>query len=129
MTTPQREKSLEILSQMLGPEMASAIKDSDASNLFAGHIGELAMANVFDPLWTRKGLDRRTRSLVTLGILIALRATEEMAVHFPAAVRNGATVAELEEVVYQATAYAGFPAAKTARDVAEAALKKAGMFP
>lgn len=66
---------------------------------------------------TRPGLDRRARSLVTLGALIALRAGEELKFHFPIAVRNGLTVEELEEVVYHLAGYLGFPAATLARSV------------
>jgi 4-carboxymuconolactone decarboxylase len=68
-------------------------------------------------LWTRPGLDRRSRSLVTLGALIALRATEELKFHFPIALRNGLTIEEIEEVIYHLAGYAGFPAAATARSI------------
>ena len=49
------------------------------------------------------------RSLVTLGILIALRATDELKAHFRIALTNGLTEAELAEVIYHASGYAGFP--------------------
>lgn len=86
------------------------------------------MAAIFEPLWTREGIDLRTRSLITVAMLIALRAHSELAIHAPAAIRNGATVAELEEVIYHAAGYAGFPAAASARDIVREALKKAGML-
>src|SRR5690606_12659080 len=109
--------------------LSESMKTADSSALFAGQIGELALSNVFEKLWVRDALDLRTRSLVTLGILIALRATDEMSVHFPAAVRNGATLEEIAEVILHATGYAGFPAANTARSIAEESLREAGMFP
>ena len=113
-----REKGLDLLRDML-PEMLDG-QSGDELRLdgFAGELAELSLEHVFGGLWTRPGLDRRDRSLVTLGILIALRANEELAFHFPIALRNGLTRAELEEVVYHATAYAGFPAASAARLVA-----------
>jgi 4-carboxymuconolactone decarboxylase len=126
--TADREKALQVLSGMLAPEMVSSMGSTDTSQTFAGGIGELALTNVFDRLWTRDAIDLKTRSLVTLGILIALRATEEMEVHFPAAIRNGATIEELEEVIYQASGYAGFPAANSARTTALQSLVKAGMI-
>lgn len=62
-------------------------------------------------MWVRPGLDRRSRSLVTLGILIAIQSSDEPRLHVAAALRNGLTRTELEEVVYHAACYAGFPAA------------------
>ena len=61
---------------------------------------------------------RRERSLVTLGILIALGAEHEMQAHFKIARQNGLTNDELAEVIYHSIGYAGFPAANTARGVA-----------
>jgi 4-carboxymuconolactone decarboxylase len=77
----------------------------------------LSLDNVFGSLWTRPGLGRRERSLVTLGALIAMRATDELRFHMPIALRNGVTVEEIEEVVYHLTGYAGFPAANAARAI------------
>ena len=85
---------------------------------FCTEIGDLSMDNVFARLWTREGLDLRARSLVTLGILIAQHATDELRIHFPIALKNGCTLKELEEVIYHSTAYAGFPAANVARRAA-----------
>jgi len=123
-----REKALAILKTMLASEMAAELGKGPTGPSFAGEIGEMAMNNVFEPLWTDERLDRRTRSLVTVSILIALRAYDELEIHFPAAIRNGATIAELEQVIYQASGYAGFPAAHSARNVAIAALGRTGML-
>jgi len=76
----------------------------------------LAVDFVFGSIWTRPGLDRKQRSLVTLGILIALRRTEEFKNHVQIGLKNGLTVAEIEEALIQATAYAGFPAAYAASE-------------
>ena len=83
---------------------------------------EIAIDNVFGRLWGREGLSRRDRSLVTLGILIALRATDELEIHFKIARNNGLTDDEIAEVVYHASGYAGFPAANTACKIAREAL-------
>ena len=85
---------------------------------FCTEIAEISMDSVFGKLWVREGLDLRARSLVTLGILIALHARDELKVHFPIALKNGCTLKELEEVIYHSTAYAGFPAANIARRAA-----------
>ena len=59
---------------------------------------------------------------MTLGILIALRAEGELRLHLPIALRNGLTREELEEVIYHAAAYAGFPAASTASRIGQEVL-------
>jgi 4-carboxymuconolactone decarboxylase len=97
---------------------------AERSDQFCTEIGELSRANVFARLWTREGLDLRARSLVTLGILIALHARDELMVHIPIALKNGCTLQELEEVIYHSTAYAGFPAANVARRAALETLRK-----
>jgi 4-carboxymuconolactone decarboxylase len=112
--TDAKEDGYAVVRSMLGPEVEELMRKSAASDAFAGEIGELSVENVFGRLWSREGLGRRERSLVTLGILIALRATEEMQYHFPLALKNGLTRDELAEVIYHASGYAGFPAAATA---------------
>ena len=69
---------------------------------------------VFGKLWTRDGLSKRDRSLVTLGMLIALRAGDELTSHFQIGRNNGLTDDELAEVIYHATGYGGCPAANAA---------------
>jgi 4-carboxymuconolactone decarboxylase len=100
----------------------------DGSPDIGGWMTELSMDNVFSKLWLREGLDLRGRSLLTLGILIGMRAYEELTVHFPIAVKNGCTLEELNEVIYHATAYAGFPAANNARVAAVRSLRMEGLI-
>lgn len=114
MSDPRRE-GLEVLAQML-PDLLTDDPEPDmrAAEQFGSGLGELSLENVFGRLWSRPGLDRRSRSLVTLGILIALRSEDELRIHLTIALRNGLDRRELEEVVYHASGYAGFPAAATA---------------
>lgn len=69
-------------------------------------------------IWSRPGLDRRSRSIAVLSSLIALGHDEELAMHLKAAVRNGLSVDEITEVILQSAIYAGVPAANTAFRVA-----------
>ncbi|SDN67908.1 bifunctional 3-oxoadipate enol-lactonase/4-carboxymuconolactone decarboxylase PcaDC [Allokutzneria albata] len=69
---------------------------------------------VWGSIWTRPGLDRRTRSCITLAILTALRCHDELALHVRAALRNGLTAEEIDEVILHTGAYAGVPAANSA---------------
>jgi len=73
-------------------------------------------------VWSRPGLDRRSRSIAVLSSLIALGHDEEFAMHVRAARRNGLTVAEIREVILQSAVYAGVPAANTAFRIAAGVL-------
>jgi 4-carboxymuconolactone decarboxylase len=70
-------------------------------------------------VWGREGLDRRTRSLVNLGMLTALNRSTELAAHVRGAVNNGATKEEIQEVLLQAAVYCGMPAGLESFRVAE----------
>lgn len=73
-------------------------------------------------VWSRPGLDRRSRSIAVLSSLIVLGQDEEFAMHLRAALRNGLSVAEIREVILQSAVYAGVPAANTAFRIAEEVL-------
>ncbi|PRB01383.1 4-carboxymuconolactone decarboxylase [Microbacterium sp. MYb64] len=73
-------------------------------------------------VWSRPGLDHRSRSIAVLSSLIALGHDEEFAMHVRAARRNGLTVAEIREVILQSAVYAGVPAANTAFRIAAGVL-------
>lgn len=74
-------------------------------------------------VWTRPGLDRRSRSMITVAMLVALNRTEELAMHIRAARRNGVSVEELKEVLLQTAVYCGVPAANSAFKVAQEVLE------
>jgi 4-carboxymuconolactone decarboxylase len=73
-------------------------------------------------VWSRPGLDRRTRSIVTLTALTALRAENEIAMHVRAAITNGLTPAEITEVLLHTAVYSGVPAANAAFAIAQRTL-------
>src|SRR6188768_4470333 len=73
-------------------------------------------------VWSRPGLDRRSRSVAVLSSLIAHGHHEELAMHLRAALRNGLTVAEIREVILQSAIYSGVPAANTAFRIANEVL-------
>ena len=76
-------------------------------------------------VWTRPGLDRPTRSAITLALLAALGHHDELALHVRAARRNGLSEAEIGEVLLHTAVYAGVPAANAALAVAERVLAEA----
>lgn len=83
---------------------------------------ELITRYAWGTIWTRPGLDRRSRSMITLTALIARGHHEELAMHVRAARRNGLTVDEIKEVILQSAIYCGVPDANTAFRVAAQAL-------
>jgi 4-carboxymuconolactone decarboxylase len=117
--TNLRDEGLQVFRELLPGVLPDG--DVDVSGGFAPELMNIGLENVFGKLWTREALSRRDRSLVTLGILIALRADQELKFHFKIARTNGLTDEELAEVIYHASGYAGFPAAATAKGVADEA--------
>jgi 4-carboxymuconolactone decarboxylase len=115
----KRQDAIKLVAEMISEEVAEVMAQGASSDQFGAELGDLAMDSVFALLWTRPGLSRRDRSLVTLGILIALRAADEMRYHIPIALKNGLSRDEIAEVIYHASGYAGFPAAASARNVAK----------
>jgi 4-carboxymuconolactone decarboxylase len=77
-------------------------------------------------VWSREGLDRRTRSAITLAVLTALGREQELALHVRAAVRNGLTEQEIAEVLLHTSVYAGVPAANAAFGIAKQVLEEQG---
>jgi 4-carboxymuconolactone decarboxylase len=78
-------------------------------------------------VWARPGLDRRTRSIVTLAALTSLRAENEIAMHVRAAIGNGLTPAEITEVLLHTAVYSGLPAANAAFAIAQKTLAEMGV--
>jgi 4-carboxymuconolactone decarboxylase len=89
---------------------------------FTADFQEFITRYAWGGVWTREGLDRRTRSCVTLAVLTALRAHDELAMHVRAARRNGLTAEEIGEVLLHTAVYAGVPAANSAFRIARETL-------
>ena len=78
---------------------------------FTRAVQEYVTATCWGDIWSRPGLDHRTRSLINLAMLTALNRPHEFSVHVRGALRNGCTVEEIQEVLLQTAAYCGAPAA------------------
>src|SRR5438552_16897632 len=75
---------------------------------------ELITRHAWGEIWTRPGLPRHTRSLLTIGLMVALNRSDEFKLHVRAAFNNGVTRDEIKEVLLQCAIYAGVPAANSA---------------
>jgi len=87
---------------------------------FSRPIQELVTEYCWGAVWTREGLEPRTRSMLNLAMLAALNRGHELGVHVRGAIRNGVTIEEIQEVLMQVGIYVGVPAALEAFRIAEA---------
>jgi len=91
---------------------------------FSRPFQELITRYAWGDVWSRPGLDRRSRSMITLAALTAVRAEGELELHVRAALRNGLTPEEISEVLLHTAVYAGVPAANAAFAVAQRVLEE-----
>jgi 4-carboxymuconolactone decarboxylase len=118
-------RGLEVRRQVLGDEYVdSSLRDADdgPGETFQHYVTMYCWGAV----WARPGLDRRTRSLVNIGMLTALNRPHELQLHVRGALRNGCTEEEVQEVILQTAPYCGIPAALDAGRVVRAAISSAG---
>ncbi len=105
---------------------AFVAKAFDGMTPFSEPLQEYVTRNAWGTVWQRDGLDLKTRSLVTVAMLTALGKQNELKGHIRGALNNGATVAEIQEVLLHATVYCGFPTAveafRSAAEVVETAV-------
>lgn len=116
------EAGMRVRREILGDaHVDRAIAGTDAfTEPFQAFITRTAWGDV----WDRPGLDRRSRSMVTLAALTALRAEGELAMHVRAAIRNGLTREEIAEILLHVSLYAGLPAANAAFAIAQETLRE-----
>ncbi|WP_395702551.1 carboxymuconolactone decarboxylase family protein [Aquabacterium sp.] len=86
-------------------------KALDSASDFTAPLQELVTRHAWGSTWQRSGIDLKTRSIVTVSMLVALGRTHELKIHVRGAINNGVTVAELQEIFLHASVYCGFPAA------------------
>jgi 4-carboxymuconolactone decarboxylase len=87
-------------------------------NSFNAPFQDLITRYAWGEIWTRPGLPRKTRSLITIAMMVALNRSEELRMHLRAAANNGVTRKEIQEVLLQTAIYCGVPAANTAFHIA-----------
>jgi 4-carboxymuconolactone decarboxylase len=119
-----REQGMKVRREVLGDDHVD--RATAATTDFTAPFQEYITRCAWGSVWTRPGLDRRTRSCVTLAALVALRAENEIGMHVRAALRNGLTPAEIAEVLLHTGVYAGVPAANGAFAIAQEVLRGDG---
>lgn len=103
------EAGLRVRREVVGPEYVT--RALDGASEFSSPMQDLVTEYCWGAIWTRPGLDRRTRSLINLAMLTALNRPREFATHVRGALTNGASSEEIREVLLQTAVYVGVPAA------------------
>jgi 4-carboxymuconolactone decarboxylase len=116
MSDEQTDRGMKIRREVLGD--AHVDRAQAAATQFTADFQDLLTRYAWGEIWTRPGLDLKTRSCVTVAMLVALNRPEELALHIRGAFNNGVTREELREVLLQSAVYCGVPAANAAFKVA-----------
>lgn len=123
MSDPLFEAGERVRREVLGDEHVD--RAQAATTAFTAPFQEYITRAAWGSVWARDGLDRRTRSCITLAVLTALGREHEIAMHVRAALRHGLTPAEIGEVLLQTGVYAGVPTANRAFAIAQKVLDAA----
>lgn len=114
------ERGMEVRRAVLSPEHVE--RSLQGADEFSRPLQEMVTEFCWGGVWARDGLDRRTRSLINIGMIAALGRSHELELHMGGALRNGVTEQELQEVILQIAMYCGFPAAIDAMRTAKGVL-------
>ena len=117
------ERGMKVRREVLGDEHVD--RAVSATTPFTEPFQDLITRYAWGEIWSRPGLSRPERSLVTLAVLVALQHEQELAMHVKAALRNGLTPGQIQEVLLQVAVYAGVPVANRAFPIAQRALAEA----
>lgn len=119
------QQGLKVRKEVLGEKHVERSLENlnDFNQDFQNFISRFAWGEV----WSREGLPRHTRSLVTIAILLALGREDELRMHLRACFNNGVTKDELKELILHSSLYAGLPAANAAMHMAEEVFKEIGI--
>jgi 4-carboxymuconolactone decarboxylase len=124
MTDDAYERGMAVRREVLGDEHVDRASEqaTDVTRDFQNFITRYAWGEI----WSRPGLDRRTRSCITMTALVAIGRFDELALHIRAARRNGLSREEIAEVLLQTAVYCGVPAANSAFHVFQRVLEEDG---
>ena len=120
MTDEAHERGMAIRREVLGDEHVDRAVAGTTD--FTADFQDLITRYAWGEIWSRPGLDRRTRSVVTIVALVATGREHELPMHVRAALRNGLTREELKEVLLQCAIYCGVPSANGAFAIAQSVL-------
>lgn len=120
-------RGLKVRREVLGDAYVDAAMAS--ADEFGRPLQELISGYCWGEVWSRPGLARETRSLLNIGMLIALNRPHELKIHLNGALNNGVTPEQIREAILQAAIYCGVPASLDAMRIAREVLKSRGLLP
>ena len=109
MSDPIYDKGMATRRAVLGDDYVQGALDRATD--FTRPLQDLVTRHAWGNTWQRDGIDLKTRSIVTVSMLVALGRMHELKVHLRGALNNGVTKTELQEILLHASVYCGFPAA------------------
>jgi len=116
------EQGMKVRRAVLGDAHVDASLKS--RNEFNEAFQDLLTRCAWGEIWARPGLPRQTRSMLTLAMMVALNRPDELRMHLRAALNNGVTREEIQEVLLQTAIYCGMPAANAAFRIAQEAFER-----
>jgi 4-carboxymuconolactone decarboxylase len=127
MTDQRWEQGMTVRRAVLGDDHVD--RAAARTTPFTADFQDFITRYAWGEIWSRPGMDRRTRSCVTLALLTALHCHGELGMHVRAAVRNGLTADDIKEILLHTAVYAGVPAANAAFAIAQEVLGELGEGP
>lgn len=124
MTDQRIDRGKRVRREVLGEDYVD--KAEELRTPFTEDFQELLTEYAWGEIWSRPGLDRRTRSCITVAMLVALNRERELELHLRAAMNNGVTSDEIKEILLQAAIYCGIPAANSAFAIARDVVGNSG---
>jgi 3-oxoadipate enol-lactonase/4-carboxymuconolactone decarboxylase len=118
------DRGMKVRREVLGDEHVD--RTIGRTTEFTADFQDFITRYAWGEIWSRPGLDRKTRSCITLTALVALGRLDELKLHVRAAIRNGLTEKEIGEIFLQSAVYCGVPAANSAFAVARRVLSETG---
>jgi 4-carboxymuconolactone decarboxylase len=119
------ERGIAVRDEMLGSEHGRAKVETQSE--FTADFENMVTRYCFGEVWTREGLPRAQRSMITIAMLIALGRPHEIRVHVKGAIANGVTKQEISEIIMHSAIYCGVPAAVDGYRQASAMLEELGL--
>jgi 4-carboxymuconolactone decarboxylase len=120
----RHRRGMAVRREVLGDAHVRRARERETA--FNRDLQDLITRYAWGEVWTRPGLPRATRSLLTLALMVALGRSEELRLHVRGAIHNGVTPDQIKEVLLHAAVYCGVPAAHSAFHVAEEVLAESG---
>lgn len=120
---PRFKAGLAVRKAVLGDEYVNQSLANASTDEFMASIQQFLTENAWGAVWTREGLDRKTRSMLNLAMLTALNRPNELKLHIKGALNNGVTKDEMREIFLQAAVYCGAPAGLDSFKIAQQVFK------